>query len=96
MKHLPKITFSVFKLMYPFREMLHYYCYTMVSEHSNAVYTNFSTGLDSPSVFDNAPDTVISMIANKLLACHSDFLRNRGICMFCCCSTTPEEFKSEK
>lgn len=47
-----------------------------------------------PSAFDNAFDTVISMITNKLLTGHPDFLRQSGICMLCCFSASQEKFKS--
>lgn len=47
----------------------------------------------TPSVFDNASDTNISMIMNKLLTGYPDFLRYWRIRMFCCFSITPEEFK---
>lgn len=53
-------------------------------------------GRSLPSASDNTFDTVISMITNKLLTGHPDFLRYRGICMPCCFSSAPEKLKPYK
>lgn len=53
-------------------------------------------GRSLPSASDNTFDTVISMITNKLLTGHPDFLRYRGICMPCCFSSAPEKLKPGK
>lgn len=56
----------------------------------------YMQGRTLPSAFDNTFDTVISMITNKLLTGHPDFLRYRGTCMPCCFSSTPQKLKSRK